>query len=150
MAQLKDVQINRVDRRRGNQMRFFLTLVLEIDGQEETVNQDFRITQGANETFNELVSRLIEENTDTFNNIIEQKVALSDESNLFALVEYHRDNIEEWEAPEGAHDAPNMGDLRIHNDVIWKSTMDGNITEPSEDSQSEWDKVMDIPGTNNG
>ena len=49
--------------------------------------------------------------------------------------------IQEWVQPTGAHDAPNLGDLRTHNDRVWESMRDGNTSEPGTDQW--WTDVTD-------
>ena len=49
--------------------------------------------------------------------------------------------IQAWTPPTGAHDAPNLGDLRTHNDRVWESMRDGNTSEPGTDQW--WTDVTD-------
>lgn len=43
------------------------------------------------------------------------------------------DDVIDWVPPTGAHDAPNIGDLRRYNGVIWRSLINGNTTVPGSD-----------------
>lgn len=43
-----------------------------------------------------------------------------------------------WVAPTGAHDAPNIGDHRLHDGVVWRSTIDGNTVEPGTHPGFDW------------
>lgn len=40
-----------------------------------------------------------------------------------------------WAPPTGGHDAYNIGDVVSHNGVVYKSLIDGNITEPGSDER---------------
>jgi hypothetical protein len=146
MAELKDVSIQGVRRRGGNSVRFDFILTIESDGADVEERLRVRSSMFDGESFGSFISRKIEELSDKFDSVVEQVAFTSQESNIpFVLTQYHRGEIEEWSAPSGSHDAPNMDDLRTHAGHIWRSTMDGNITEPSEDPLSEWDLVIEIP-----
>lgn len=43
-------------------------------------------------------------------------------------------SIENWSQPTGAHDAYNIGDHVMHNDIEWVSLINGNVWEPVEGS----------------
>jgi len=51
--------------------------------------------------------------------------------------------VEPWAAPTGAHDAPNTGDHRWHDGIVWRSLIDGNTTEPGSDPR--WWEPSDPP-----
>lgn len=62
---------------------------------------------------------------------------------LWYSVEVALDGVIVWEAPRGAHDAPNKGDLRHHpgaDGELWRSLMDGNTVEPGTDDRY-WERV---------
>ena len=42
-------------------------------------------------------------------------------------------DIPQWVMPTGAHDAPNIGDKRLHESAIWESLINGNTTVPGSD-----------------
>jgi len=53
------------------------------------------------------------------------------------------DHVDEWVMPEGAHDAPNIGDHRWHEGQVWRSLIDGNTTEPGSDDR--WWETTEPP-----
>ncbi|MDL2317785.1 hypothetical protein LJC74_01650 [Eubacteriales bacterium OttesenSCG-928-A19] len=50
------------------------------------------------------------------------------------------DDVEDWVPPSGAHDAPNIGDKRRYEGVVYVSKMDGNPTVPGSDPRY-WEVV---------
>lgn len=46
--------------------------------------------------------------------------------------------VDPWVMPTGSHDAPGIGDHRLHNDIVWKSTIDGNTVEPGTHPGFDW------------
>lgn len=56
---------------------------------------------------------------------------------------YYPDNLDStdfaqvWHQPQGAHDAYKLGDIVLHNDIRWKSNVDGNVWEPGVSSWSD-------------
>ena len=53
------------------------------------------------------------------------------------------DHVQEWVAPSGAHDAPNIGDHRWFDGQVWRSLIDGNTTVPGSDDR--WWEPTDPP-----
>lgn len=51
------------------------------------------------------------------------------------------DDVIDWVPPTGAHDAPNIGDKRRYEGVIYRSKIDGNTTVPGSDTR--WWEVAD-------
>ena len=45
------------------------------------------------------------------------------------------ENVREWTAPSGAHDAWNIGQWAEHGGLLWRSKIDGNTTEPGSDDR---------------
>ena len=49
---------------------------------------------------------------------------------------YYADDVEiedfvaPWKQPEGAHDAYDIGATVLHNDIVWRSTIVGNVWQP--------------------
>ena len=53
------------------------------------------------------------------------------------------EQVAEWTMPEGAHDAPNIGDHRWHDGQVWRSLIDANTTEPGSDDR--WWETTEPP-----
>ena len=56
-------------------------------------------------------------------------------ASLWSPISYNSDGVEQWTQPTGAHDAYNVGD---HNGKRWKSLINGNVWEPSENTPTLW------------
>lgn len=61
-------------------------------------------------------------------------------ASLWSGISFDENGVENWTQPTGAHDAYNIGDHVMHNDVEWVSLVNGNIWEPVEGS-TLWEVV---------
>lgn len=57
---------------------------------------------------------------------------------LWFPISYSEDGTEQWRQPTGAHDAYNVGDTVEHNGKKWRSLINGNTWEPSDDVPTLW------------
>ena len=57
---------------------------------------------------------------------------------LWSGISFAENGVENWVQPTGAHDAYNVGDHVMHNDVEWVSLVNGNIWEPSDAVSTLW------------
>lgn len=49
---------------------------------------------------------------------------------LYACISLNEAGWPIWSPPTGAHDAYNIGDIVSYNGKLWRSKIDGNVTEP--------------------
>lgn len=59
-------------------------------------------------------------------------------ASLWSGISFADNGVENWVQPTGAHDAYNVGDHVMHNDVEWVSLINGNTWEPSDAVPTLW------------
>lgn len=59
-------------------------------------------------------------------------------ASLWSAISFAENGVENWVQPTGAHDAYNVGDHVMHNDVEWVSLINGNTWEPSDAVPTLW------------
>lgn len=55
-------------------------------------------------------------------------------ASLWSIISFDENGVENWVQPTGSHNAYNIGDHVMHNNIEWESLINGNVWEPVEGS----------------